>query len=235
MAESEIVGIPDNIKGGRLIQVSADVVRCDGLLHIPQEAHGLVMLPHGIHEDADASHQNALALASTFYNHGLATLLVDLFSSEEQRLDRETSFFRRNVDIMQQRIIGIANWLLDNEETQDLSIGYFGAGVMGAAVVIAAAQRPDVVNAVVSAGGDAVLSQANLEYVTAPTLLIAPEKDETAVKVNQEVLTKLKVEKQAEQVAGASSVFEDERATNEVTRLAGQWFARWLSTHAPIA
>jgi putative phosphoribosyl transferase len=215
---------------GRLIQVGAGAVTRDGILTYPPGAHGIVVLAHGLQNIDQNPHQNALALADILYQNRLATLHVDLFNSEERKLDDETAYFRENIEIMQQRLIGIADWLLENPETQNLSVGFFGNGVVGAAGLIAAAERPDAIAAVVSAGGRADMARDYLPRVSAPVLLIAAEKDEAEVKANQDALNLLTSQKQFERVAGASSLFEDQSSVDEVARLAGQWFSRWLVT-----
>jgi dienelactone hydrolase len=163
-----------------------------------------------------------------FHTSTLATLIIDLFTEEERTLDEETGYFRQNTEIMQQRIIGMADWLLENPETANLSLGYFGSGTGGAAALIAAAERPDVVAAIVAAGTQLESASTVLPRVIAPTLLIAAEKDEAAVKMLQEAKTLLPQQKQLEEVPDASSLFTEKRAANEVALLAVQWFERWL-------
>jgi dienelactone hydrolase len=129
---------------------------------------------------------------------------------------------------MEQRITGIAEWLREQAEIQNLSIGYFGTGVSGAAALIAAAERPDIVRAVVSASGRIDMAQDYLHSILAPTMLIVAQNDTAAVRRHQDTLEQLSVDKQFEQIPGASSLFENSHALNEVARLAGQWFTRWL-------
>lgn len=213
---------------GRLVRVGAGAVTREGILAHPPDAPGIVILAHGLEGAEQTPHQNSLALAGLLNQSRLATLLVDLFDSDERALDETTAFFRENVEIMQQRLIGIADWLLDNPETENLSVGFFGVNVVGAASLIAAAERPDAIAAVVSAGGRANMARDYLPKVLAPALLIAAEKDEPAIKANQEALDLLPGKKQSERVAGASSLFADRETISEVARLAGQWFSRWL-------
>ncbi|GAC1391748.1 MAG: hypothetical protein NVS4B11_34220 [Ktedonobacteraceae bacterium] len=203
-----------------------------GLLHLPTDAHGIVILTHGIKGSAEGSHKTALAIAQVLFQDKLATLLVDLFTSEEQQLDTGTDYFRLNTSIMEQRITGIAEWLLQNEETHYLSIGYFGAGATGAAVLIAAAERPDVVASVVSVGGYIDRAQEYLQRVMAPTLLIASQQDTQAVTQSQSALESFVKEKRFEQVEGGKSLFDTKESVTKVAQLASQWFNTHLVTIA---
>ncbi len=218
---------------GRLIQVGAGAVTLAGLLHLPVDAHGLVIITHGIEGSAQSSHQTALSMAQVLFQDTIATLLVDLFTAEEQQLDDGTDYFRHNTGIMEQRIAGIAQWLLENDETQHLSIGYFGVGATGGAVLIAAAERPDVVAAVVAAGGSLDQAQDYLQRVLAPVLLIASTQNTQAVTQSQNALEHLAKEKRFEQVdAGASSLFTTKESVTKVAQLASQWFNTHLVTIA---
>ncbi len=213
---------------GRLIEVPAGAVNLNGIIFVPPEAKGQVILTYGIETIKENSHQTAINLAQMFHTRHIATLIVDLFSSEERELDARTGYFRNNTEIMQQRIIGLAEWLLENPETAHLSPGYFGSGSAGAAALIAAAKRPDIPTAVVVAGGQLESARSALSGVLASTLLIAAEQDEATVKAQQEALTLLQHNKQFEPVQGVSSLFADQRSFDEVARLASDWFELWL-------
>jgi len=228
MAES--INTTDSADNGRLIQVGAGAVTLAGLLHLPADAHGIVILTHGIEGSADGSHQTALMMAQVLFQDTIATLLVDLFTSEEQQLDQGTDYFRLNTSVMEQRITGIAQWLLENDETQHLSIGYFGVGATGAAVLIAAAERPDVVAAVVTTGGTLDQAQDYLPRVLAPTLLIASAQNTQAVTQSQHALENLPNEKHFEQVD--ASLFGTKESVVKVAQLASQWFNTYLVTIA---
>ena len=229
---TEDTNITESANNGRLVQVGAGAVTLAGLLHLPSEAHGIVILTHGIEGSADGSHQTALVIAQVLFQDNIATLLVDLFTPEEQQLDAGTDYFRLNTSIMEQRIAGMAQWLLENDETQHLAVGYFGAGATGAAVLIAAAERPDVVAAVVSAGGSLDQAQDYLPRVLTPTLLIAAQQDTQAVTQNQHVLEQLTKVKQFEQVEGGRSLFETKESVTKVAQLASAWFNTHLVTIA---
>lgn len=212
----------------QLVHIGAEAVALNGFLSIPEEARGLVILAHGIEDVSLNPHQNVVAMTRALNQHGLATLQVDLFSKEEKQLNVSTHFFCENIDIMQQRIVGTAEWFLENPSTENLSIGYFGVGVVGAAAIMAAAERPDVVAAVVAVGSEADLALDYVPRVLAPILLIAGEHDTAAIETHQRVLAQLKADKQLETVEGEASLFASQHGVDEVVRLAGGWFSRWL-------
>ena len=166
---------------GRLITVGAGAIDLSGILFVPEQARGLVILALSADEDESSSHQKAIGIAQVLHARSLATLIVDLFTADEVKLDQETGYFRQNTDIMQQRIVGMADWFLENPETSNYTLGYFAGGIGGAAALIAAVERPDVVRAIVAADGQLDPAHDFLARVLAPTLLIAAEKDEPAV------------------------------------------------------
>ncbi|GCE27311.1 DeoR family transcriptional regulator [Dictyobacter alpinus] len=213
---------------GQLVRIGAEAVYLNGILQIPQDARGLVILAHGIEDPAQNPHQNVIALASAFQEHGLATLQVDLFSSDEIALDERTDFFRQNIDIMQQRLVGTAEWFLENASTENLSIGYFGINEVGAAAIAAAAARPDIAAAVVVLGSAGELASQYAAHDLAPTLLLAAEGDNVAVDNHKQLLDLLTGEKKSEVVAGESNLFSNQHSVNEVIRLVGGWLSHWL-------
>lgn len=213
---------------GRLIEISAGAVSLPALFHMPTNPRGLVVVTHGIEGIADGSHASALALASQLHQSSLATLVVDLFSTGEEQLDAGTDYFKGNTSIMEQRIIGIAEWTQDNAETSNLSLGYFGAGAAGAAVLIAAAERPDVVKAVVAAGARLDLAGDSLRRVLAPTMLIAAQQDIHAVQQNQQAIESLTQAKRFEQIAGVNTLFSSQDSIARIAQLAGEWFVQHL-------
>lgn len=219
----------ENAQGnGRLIEVPAGAVILAGNLRIPENAHGMVLLAHGSRNTSDGHYNKNFA--PLFQASGLATLLVDLISEEEDVLDKETGFFRDNASILSQRILGIASWLTENAETQKYSIGYFGVGIVGTAALIAAAERPDIIHAVVSCGGRLDGAQWYLSSVQAPTLLITGEQDSRGVALSQGALSRLStplaVDKKVEIIAGAAQLLPYKLA--DVAHLANEWFVRHL-------
>jgi len=210
----------------RLVQVAAGALFLDGHLTIPENARGIVLFPYAIENEQRVSY--TASLAWLFNEQGIATILVDLLTPEEKALDKETGFFRENVNVLHQRIIGIANWLIETPETQNLRICYFGVGVTGAAVLIAAAERPDAVVTVIATAQRLDLARDYLPRVEAPVLLLGGENDSQANESSRLALEQLRAEKKLETIGGAGHLFEDTSTLEEVARLASQWFERYL-------
>ena len=209
-----------------LVQVAAGALFLDGHLTIPDNARGIILFPYAIENEQRVSYTDGLA--RLLNEQGTATLLVDLLTSEEKALDNETGFFRENINVLHQRIIGIANWLIETPETQNLRICYFGVGVTGAAILVAAAERPDAVVTVIATGERLDLARDYLPRVEAPVLLLAGENDSQGTESSRQTLEQLPGEKKLETINGAGHPFEDINTQEEVARLAGQWFERHL-------
>jgi dienelactone hydrolase len=201
-----------------------------GELSIPQNARGIVILAQGSKNIEQLSSYSLFADA--LYEAELATLLVHLLTEDEEQLDSQTQFFRFNVSILYQRIIGIAEWLAVNLETQNFSIGYFGGGPTGAAALVAAAERPDLVYAIVVGEGRLDLAQPYLARVFAPTLLMVRENDSAALQMNREALQQmpiaLETNKKIESIASSAGLFEASDVLKQVVELTSQWFAQHL-------
>jgi len=208
------------------VLVPAGALYLEGNVCIPQDGRGIVLFPYGIESEQRVDY--TVKLGQLFQKAGLATLLVNLLTAEEKALDAQTGFFRENIDIMHQRIIGIANWLSEDSQTQNLRICYFGCGVTGAAVLVAAVNRPDLVVAVASASARLDLARAYLTRVENPVLLLVGEDDAQGMDANRQALEQLHGAKRLETISGAANIFEDSNTQEEVARLAIQWFDRHL-------
>jgi dienelactone hydrolase len=160
---------------------------------------------------------------------GLATVLVDLLSPEEEAVDRQTGHLRFNIELLAKRLLGAAEWLKTLPQTRQLAIGYFGASTGGAAALVAAAERPELARAVVSRGGRPDLAGEALPRVQAPTLLIVGGNDLQVIELNRQALAQLRCEKQLIIVPGATHLFEEPNALEEVARLARVWFETHLA------
>jgi putative phosphoribosyl transferase len=227
--------IEDNASGrsAQEVQVPAGAMRLKGILRLPENARGIVLLSQGSRAFENLDFHNAVA--EVLQAAGLATLFVHLLTEDEEALDRETHFFRFNVDILHQRILGITHWLIVEPATQNLSIGYFGGGITAAACLIAAAERPDAVHAVVVGSARTDLARDDLERLLAPTLFIVAENDLT-LNMNTEALSGPAptvgrgsgASRRLERVAGASALFETPCLVLKVAQLASQWFSRHL-------
>ena len=167
--------------------------------------------------------------AARFLNEAkLATLLIDLLTLDEEAIDARTAHLRFDIDLLAERLVDATDWLTQFPDTKHLRIGYFGASTGAAAALVAAAERPDVVSAVVSRGGRPDLAGAALMHVRAPTLLIVGGNDGQVIQLNRAALAELRCEKQLMIVPGATHLFEERGALDEVARLARDWFHRHL-------
>lgn len=162
---------------------------------------------------------------------GLATLLFDLLTAEEEAVDLRTREHRFNIGLLAERVEGAVAWLHDQPETQELRIGCFGASTGAAAALIAAARLPGSVQAVVSRGGRPDLAGEYLPEVKAPTLLIVGGNDHPVIEMNEDALQRLvqATEKRLILVPRATHLFEEPDTLEEAARLAGEWFTRHLS------
>lgn len=210
----------------RLVQVSAGAVKLEGTLGIPKSAQGIVLFAHGSGSSRHSPRNRFVA--ELLRQAGLATLLIDLLTLEEEAIDQRTGQHRFNIGLLARRLVSATDWLDRFPETRNLKLGYFGASTGAAAALVAASERPDVVSAVVSRGGRPDLAGAALAEVRAPTLLIVGGHDLSVLALNREALAKLKGEKRLEIIPEATHLFEEPRALEGVAALARDWFVRHL-------
>jgi putative phosphoribosyl transferase len=220
------------------LTLPAGAVMLNGTLRLPTQAHGIVLLAQGS-KNIEGNIPFA-DIAQAQIKVGLATLIVPLLLEEEEVVDRETRFFRDNASIFSQRIIGIANWLAENADTQHLSIGYLGFGAAGAAALIAAAERPDLVHAVAAVDARTDLATSYLPRVYTPTLLIAAETNTGMTHMYRDALLLIasdralapepqqETPKQIETIAGTDSLFATAESTSKVTGMLSYWFKQHL-------
>lgn len=198
-----------------------------GNLIIPQGAKGIVVFAHGSGSSRHSSRNQYVA--HELQKEGLGTLLFDLLTADEEKIDMVTLHLRFDIELLANRLIDVTTWLLNNPDTKELNLGYFGASTGAAAALIAAKEHSDVVKAVVSRGGRPDLADKALPDVKAPTLLIVGGKDFQVIEMNQWALERLTLkEKQMEIVPGATHLFEEPGTLEEVAYLAGEWFKRFL-------
>jgi putative phosphoribosyl transferase len=199
-----------------------------GDLVVPVDAPGIVLFAHGSGSSRH-SPRNRL-VAQELQKRGMATLLMDLLTIEEERLDEMTEgSLRFDIGLLASRLAVASDWVRSDPSTKDLPIGYFGASTgAAAALVAAAAEWRGKVSAVVSRGGRPDLAHDALGAVRAPTLLIVGGDDYTVIKLNRQALASLTCEKQLEIVPGATHLFEEPGTLEQVAALAADWFARHL-------
>ena len=208
------------------VHVPAGEVSLDGDLSLPDGARGIVLFAHGS-GSSRLSPRNR-HVARLLNEAGLATLLVDLLTPEEEAFDARTTRLRFDIDLLAERLVEVTDWLGDRAETRGLRRGYFGASTGAAAALVAAAARPQVVHALVSRGGRPDLAGPALPLVRAPTLLIVGGEDVAVIELNRRALAQLRTEADLAIVPGATHLFEEPGALDEVARLARQWFERHL-------
>ena len=210
----------------QLVQVSAGSVTLEGNLTLPEESRAIVLFAHG---SGSSRHSPRNRYVARVLNEAkLATLLIDLLTLHEEVVDARTAQLRFDIDLLAERLVDATDWLTQFPDTKHLRIGYFGASTGAAAALAAAAVRPDAVRAIVSRGGRPDLAGAALTRVQAPTLLIVGEHDDQVVQLNRQALTQLRCEKRLVIVPGATHLFEEPGALDEVARLARDWFQRHL-------
>ncbi len=209
------------------VSVTTGSVMLEGNLTLPKDARTIVLFAHG---SGSSRHSPRNRYVAQLLNEAkLATLLVDLLTPDEEAIDLRTMQIRFDIDLLAERLIGVTDWLTEHRDTRHLRLGYFGASTGAAAALVAAATRPKVVGAVVSRGGRPDLAGPALEHVRAPTLLIVGGNDLQVIDLNRWAFAQLRCEKQLAIVPGATHLFEEPGALDEVARLAREWFVRYLS------
>ena len=198
----------------------------NGNLEIPHGARAIVLFAHGSGSSRFSSRNTYVARLMN--RQGMATLLMDLLTADEEAVDEQTAEFRFDIDLLAKRLIDATVWLRQNPATASLSIGYFGASTGAAAALIAAAKLPNDVKAVVSRGGRPDLASEHLAKVKAPTLLIVGGDDFEVLEMNKNALRLIRAEKKLEVVPGATHLFEEPGKLQEAAELAINWFARHL-------
>lgn len=204
------------------VQVPSGAETLKGILAVPRNARGIVLFAHGSGSGRFSPRNNYVA--RVLQEGGIATLLIDLLTEEEAR-DRTKVF---DIDLLTERVLDVTAWLRQRPETRGLAIGYFGASTGAAAALKAAAREGTGIAAVVSRGGRPDLAADVLDRVRVPTLLLVGGNDEPVVELNQEAYNLLPGEAELVIVPGATHLFEEPGALEEVARLARDWFLRYM-------
>ncbi len=204
------------------VEIQIGQNRLFGELFVPKGQVGLILFAHGSGSGRHSPRNQFVA--KKLQSLGLATLLFDLLTLEEEAIDEQTTELRFNIPFLAKRLISVTDWVMENHK---LPIGYFGASTGAAAALMAAAER--AVGAVVSRGGRPDLAKDALLKVKAPTLLIVGGLDEAVIELNKEALSLFKCTKKMEIVPGATHLFEEAGKLEVVAKLAGEWFIKHLS------
>ncbi len=222
----------DRIIENHFVQVQAGPVELDGNMRIPENPKGLVVFVHGSGSSRHSPRNQYVA--GKLQADGLATLLFDLLTPDEEKVDLRTRHLRFDIGLLAQRTIAAADWLSQQAAARGLKLGLFGASTGAAAALIAAAERPGLVGAVLSRGGRPDLAAGALPHVAAPTLLIVGQLDEQVIQLNEQALGQMSPDTQKEMiiVPGATHLFEEPGTLEYVARLATDWFGRYLGSNA---
>lgn len=208
------------------VEVKAGKVVIKGILSLPENATGIVLFAHGS-GSGRLSPRNQL-VAKDLNEKGLGTLLIDLLTEEEEKIDDRTRELRFDIPFLAERLIDTIDWMAENKETQGMRIGLFGASTGAAAALVADAKGKGKVSAIVSRGGRPDLAGSYLEVVKSPTLLIVGGNDFGVIELNEGAYKVLNCEKKLEIVPGATHLFEEPGALATVCELAETWFLQHL-------
>jgi pimeloyl-ACP methyl ester carboxylesterase len=201
-------------------------VTLDADVEVPESAQGVVLFAHGSGSSRHSPRNRYVA--GELHKADLATVLVDLLTVQEDRIDARTGEFRFDIGLLSVRLAALTDWVTSDERTAGLGVGLFGASTGAAAALTAAAMRPKSVQAVVSRGGRPDLAGEFLRLVHAPTLLIVGELDDEVIALNRKAMAMLSAQTQLMTVPGATHLFEEPGALEHVAGLAREWFVRHL-------
>ena len=201
-------------------------MRLAGDLLVPDAPRGVVLFAHGSGSSRHSPRNRQVA--TRLQQAGYGTLLLDLLTETEERIDAGTKALRFDIGLLAERLTGAADWLAADEGTAGVPVALFGASTGAAGALVTAADRPDLIGAVISRGGRPDLARAALGSVRAPTLLIVGGADREVLDVNRRAAGRLSVEHEIAVVPGATHLFPEEGALEQVVGLSIAWLARWL-------
>lgn len=206
------------------IAVEGENIQLKGILTLPLNAETIVLFAHGSGSSRLSSRNQFVA--SVLHQHGVATLLMDLLTENEERIDEITRKLRFDIPLLTKRLLAVTQWCREQPDTHHLKIAYFGASTGAAAALIAAAEEDNKIKAIVSRGGRADLAAPFLAKVIAPTLLIVGGYDTDVLELNRRAYDLLQCEKKLEVVESATHLFEEVGALEQVAALAADWIAK---------
>jgi len=213
----------------REVQIPQSSTTVGADLVVPDEASGLVVFAHGSGSSRFSARNRHVA--QVLQRHGLATLLMDLLTVQEEAADARSGHLRFDIGLLGERLVGAVDWVGTQPDVAPLPLGCFGASTGAAAALVAAATRPERVRAVVSRGGRPDLAGRALEQIRAPTLLIVGGNDEVVLDLNERAALALRehAEVRVEVIPGATHLFEEPGALDRVAQLAAAWFSEHLA------
>ena len=208
----------------REVFIDGGGVTLEGTLALPKDPMGLVLFAHGSGSSRHSPRNQYVA--QILRSNGVGTLLFDLLTRQEESVDRYSGEFRFDLGFLAKRLVAATRWIQSEVTTQKLQLGYFGASTGAGAALVAAAQLPGLVSAIVSCGGRPDLAGSALGLVEAPTLLIVGGDDEPVITMNREALTRLKCfDKKLVIIPGATHLFEEPGTLEAAARFAADWFS----------
>ncbi len=210
------------------VQIHMGRAVVSGNLNIPKEANGLVLFAHGSGSSRHSPRNQFVA--RTLNDAGLATLLFDLLTHEEEAIDAQTRELRFNIDLLAERLVDATKWAKHQPQTRDLRVGYFGSSTGGAAALVAAVHLPQDVGAVVSRGGRPDLAGEALTKVEAATLLIVGGNDDIVIELNEQARDRMRCDVKLDIIPGATHLFEEPGTLEKVAALASVWFAKHIGS-----
>src|ERR1700747_3199339 len=203
------------------VQIRAGRSVLFGNLNIPKDANALVLFAHGSGSSRHSPRNQFVA--RTLNKAGLATLLFDLLTPEEEAIDMQTREHRFNIRLLAKRLVHATKWAEQQQQTSNLRTGYFGSSTGGAAALVAAVDAPQDAGAVVSRGGRPDLAGDALPRVQAPTLLIVGGNDDIVIELNEQARDRMRCEVKLEIISGAAHLFEEPGTLEKVATLASEW------------
>jgi putative phosphoribosyl transferase len=229
--------IPDRnleLDGGRYeVAIAVEGARLEGSLVVPTDAMGLVLFAHGSGSSRHSPRNQYVA--QILQAQGIGSLLFDLLTRQEESVDEYTGKLRFDIPFLAERLVAATRWIANDSRTRNLKVGYFGASTGAGAALMAAAELPKVVSAIVSRGGRPDLAGSALGLVHAPTLLIVGGLDEPVITMNREALARLQCpERKLVIIPGANHLFEEPGTLEAAAKIAAEWFSRHFA-HVEIA
>ena len=212
---------------GESIAIPVGQGQIEADLRVPEHAAGLVIFAHGSGSSRFSTRNRIVA--EFLEAHGFGTLLLDLLTREEEGIDVRTREYRFDIDRLARRVVLATDWAHDRKDLEPLPVGYFGASTGAAAALVAAAERSHSVRAVVSRGGRPDLAEGWLQKVLAPTLLIVGGDDEPVIGMNRDAIRQMATTVELAIVPGATHLFEEPGALEQVMQLSTAWFRRYLN------
>jgi putative phosphoribosyl transferase len=209
------------------VRIDLGLVTLEGDLHVPENAAGLVVFAHG--SGSSRFSRRNRAVAKVLEHAGFGTLLLDLLTRDEEAQDERTAEYRFDIRLLGNRVVGTTDWARSRPDLQHLRIAFFGASTGAAAALIAAAARPEGTGAVISRGGRPDLAEDALPNVQAPTLLIVGGDDTPVIEMNVDAMRRMRAPVELEIVPGATHLFEEPGALEQVARLASDWCRKHLT------